>query len=58
MIEYKNVDGYDLQNIKPSKVVQTDVLVVGAGNAGMMAAAAAKESGAQVVLIEKEKQLI
>lgn len=57
MIEYKNVDGYDLQNIKPSKVIQTDVLVVGAGNAGMMAAAAAKERGAQVVLIEKEKTI-
>ncbi|MGL5901040.1 MAG: FAD-dependent oxidoreductase, partial [Lactobacillaceae bacterium] len=57
MIEYKNVDGYDLQNIKPSKVIQTDVLVVGAGNAGMMAAAAAKEHGAQVVLIEKEKTI-
>lgn len=40
---YSNVDGYDQSAIKTSKVVNTDVLVVGAGNAGMMAAAAAKE---------------
>jgi hypothetical protein len=34
-----------------------DIAVVGAGPAGMMAAAAAAESGAKVILIEKNKQL-
>ncbi|MBP2058225.1 succinate dehydrogenase/fumarate reductase flavoprotein subunit [Lactobacillus colini] len=32
----------------------TDVLVVGAGDSGMMAAAAAREAGVQVTVIEKE----
>ena len=34
-----------------------DVAVVGAGPAGMMAAGVAAESGAKVILIEKNKQL-
>jgi len=34
-----------------------DVAVVGAGPAGMMAAGIAAESGAKVILIEKNKQL-
>jgi hypothetical protein len=34
-----------------------DVAVIGAGPAGMMAAGAAAESGAKVILIEKNKQL-
>lgn len=54
---YSNVDGYDSSAIKTSKVVNTDVLVVGAGNAGMMAAAAAKEKNVDVTLIEKEKTI-
>lgn len=45
---------YDLNDAKP---VKTDVLVVGVGNAGMMAAAAAREKGADVILIEKEKTI-
>ena len=57
MTQYENVDGYDLNDVKPTKTVKTDVLVVGGGNAGMMAAAAAKEKGADVILIEKEKTI-
>lgn len=34
--------------------LNTEVLVIGAGNAGMMAAAAAAEKGAKVTIIEKE----
>lgn len=56
MSEYKNIDGFD-ENATPSHVVKTDVLVVGGGNAGMMAAAAAKEAGADTILIEKEKTI-
>lgn len=57
MKQYRNVDGYNLENIKTTKIVNTEVLVVGGGNAGMMAAAAAKENGAQVILVEKEKTI-
>lgn len=56
MIKYKNVDGYDT-HINPVRTINTDVLVIGGGNAGMMAAAAAKEQGADVILIEKEKTI-
>lgn len=44
-------------SVKIEKTIDTDVLVVGAGNAGMMAAAAAAEKGAQVVIIEKEDSI-
>lgn len=57
METYKNVDGFDLDNIKIENKVDTDVLVVGAGNAGMMAASAAKEKGSNVILIEKEEKI-
>lgn len=40
-----------------SSTIETEVLVVGAGNAGMMAAAAAAEKGAQVMIIEKEDSI-
>ncbi|WP_288646582.1 FAD-dependent oxidoreductase [uncultured Lactobacillus sp.] len=56
MTKYKNVDGYDT-DATPVKMFNTDVLVIGGGNAGMMAAAAAKEQGANVILIEKEKTI-
>ncbi|WEV70479.1 FAD-dependent oxidoreductase [Lactobacillus sp. ESL0785] len=39
------------------KEINTEVLVVGAGNAGMMAAAAAAEKGAKVTVIEKEDSI-
>ncbi|MGZ1371274.1 FAD-dependent oxidoreductase [Lactobacillus delbrueckii subsp. bulgaricus] len=51
---YDNVDHLDT-NASAAYTVETDVLVVGAGNAGMEAAAAAKEAGANTILIEKEK---
>lgn len=38
-------------------IIDTEVLVVGAGNAGMMAAAAAAEEGANVTIIEKENSI-
>ncbi|AQR53293.1 hypothetical protein BTI85_08635 [Lactobacillus delbrueckii subsp. bulgaricus] len=49
---YDNVDHLDT-NASAAYTVETDVLVVGAGNAGMEAAAAAKEAGANTILIEK-----
>ncbi|WP_251717848.1 FAD-dependent oxidoreductase [Lactobacillus agrestimuris] len=52
----KNVDGYN-EDIKPVRTDTTEVLVIGAGNAGMMASAAANEQGAKVTLIEKEKTI-
>lgn len=55
MAEYKNVDGYT--EAVPVRTEATDVLVVGGGNAGMEAAAAAREAGASVILIEKEKTI-
>lgn len=57
MSDYKNVDNIDLNNIKVDHEIDTDVLVVGAGDAGMMAAAAAREAGAKTILIEKEKKI-
>ncbi|WP_238727708.1 FAD-binding protein [Lactobacillus delbrueckii] len=53
---YDNVDHLDT-NASAAYTVETDVLVVGAGNAGMEAAAAAKEAGANTILIEKEKTI-
>ena len=35
------------------EMIKTDVLVVGAGTGGMMAAIGAADSGAQVILCEK-----
>lgn len=43
---------FDVSDIKTT--LDTEVLVVGAGNAGLMAAAAAAEEGANTVVIEKE----
>lgn len=40
-----------------SKTINTDVLVVGAGDSGMMAAAAATEAGAKVTVVEKENKI-
>ncbi|BDR60636.1 FAD-dependent oxidoreductase [Lactobacillus xylocopicola] len=57
MNKYPNVDGYKVDEVTATKLISTDVLVVGAGNAGMMAAAAAQEKGAKVILIEKEKTI-
>lgn len=54
MTETWNVDHYEFNEADITKTVQTDVLVVGAGNAGMMAAAAAAEKRAKVMVIEKE----
>ncbi len=42
-------------NLKITKELDCDVLVVGAGNAGMQAAAAAAEAGSKTILIEKEE---
>ncbi|KRL00230.1 FAD-dependent oxidoreductase [Liquorilactobacillus capillatus] len=42
------------QNYDIKEIINTGILVVGAGNAGMMAAAAAAEDGAEILLIEKE----
>ncbi|MCD5485319.1 FAD-binding protein [Lactobacillus delbrueckii] len=53
---YDNVDHLDT-NASATYTVETDVLVLGAGNAGMEAAAAAKEAGANTILIEKEKTI-
>ncbi len=53
---YDNVDHLGT-NASAAYTVETDVLVVGAGNAGMEAAAAAKEAGAKTILIEKEKTI-
>lgn len=50
---YDNVDHLDTN----AYTVEMDVMVVGAGNAGMEAAAAAKEAGASTILIEKEKTI-
>ncbi|MDF7639113.1 FAD-dependent oxidoreductase [Lactobacillus sp. ESL0791] len=46
-----------MDNGKISEAINTEVVVVGAGNAGMMAAAAAAESGAKVMIIEKEDSI-
>ncbi len=40
-----------------SKTINTDVLVVRAGDSGMMAAAAATEAGAKVTVVEKENKI-
>ncbi len=40
------------------ETVETEVLVVGAGNSGMMAALSAAEAGARVILIEKQPTYI
>ena len=53
---YDNVDHLGT-NASAAYTVETDVLVVGAGNAGMEAAAAVKEAGAKTILIEKEKTI-
>lgn len=53
---YDNVDHLDT-NASAAYTVEMDVMVVGAGNAGMEAAAAAKEAGANTILIEKEKTI-
>ncbi|WP_074028112.1 FAD-dependent oxidoreductase [Lactobacillus delbrueckii] len=53
---YDNVDHLDT-NAYVAYTVEMDVMVVGAGNAGMEAAAAAKEAGASTILIEKEKTI-
>lgn len=42
---------------KFDKTVETDVLVVGAGNAGLFAACAAAEKGARVVVLERNAML-
>lgn len=52
---YDNVDHLDT-NAYAAYTVEMDVMVVGAGNAGMEAAAAAKEAGASTILIEIEKE--
>lgn len=57
MTKYDNVDGY-LYNLKEVKrTIETDVLVVGAGNAGLMAAVGAIEKGAEVLIVEKEDKI-
>jgi len=48
------VDGFNYKGQEPAKIIETDVLTVGAGNAGLQAAAAAAEEGAKVIVIEKE----
>lgn len=50
--ESSHFDSYDIR-----KTTETEVLVIGAGNAGLMAAAAAAEKGAKTVVIEKEKTI-
>lgn len=44
----------DSKQFNVAKTLETEVLVVGAGNGGLMAAAAAAEKGAKVTVIEKE----
>ncbi|MHC3377962.1 FAD-dependent oxidoreductase [Ligilactobacillus equi] len=57
MTEKYNVDNYHYTPADVKKTIETDVLVVGAGNAGMMAAASAAENGAKVTIIEKEASI-
>lgn len=57
MEKIDNVDKIDLSKITLDDTIDTDVLVVGAGDSGMMAAVAAREAGAKVILIEKEKTI-
>ena len=45
------------EEINITRKDKTDVLVIGAGDSGMMAAAAAREAGADVILIEKEDKI-
>ena len=42
---------------RPTRRLETDVLIVGAGRAGLMAALGAAESGARVVLIEADREV-
>ncbi|GAW98501.1 FAD-dependent oxidoreductase [Secundilactobacillus mixtipabuli] len=44
-------------NFNVTKILDTEVLIVGAGNAGLMAATAAAEKGAKVTVIEKEDSI-
>jgi len=57
MAKQWNVDHNEFTEAAIKKVIETDVLVVGAGNAGMMAAAAAAEKQAKVMIIEKEASI-
>lgn len=57
MEKIDNVDKIDLSKITLDDTIDTDVLVVGAGDSGMMAAVAAREAGSKVILIEKEKTI-
>lgn len=57
MTQKYNVDNYHYTPADVKKTIETDVLVVGAGNAGMMAAASAAENGAKVTIIEKEASI-
>ena len=43
-------------NISRTKVLKTDVIIIGAGGAGLAAAVAAAEMGAKVILLEKLKR--
>lgn len=57
MLNLQNVDHYEVNDIDVKRTLNTEVLVIGAGNAGMMAAAAAAEKQAQVTVIEKEDSI-
>lgn len=57
MSKLANVDHYQVTEDDVKRTVNTEVLVVGAGNAGMMAAAAAAEKHADVMVIEKEASI-
>ncbi|RXI78198.1 FAD-dependent oxidoreductase [Levilactobacillus suantsaii] len=57
MLKLQNVDHYQFKDSDVQKTIDTEVLVVGAGNAGMMAAAAAAEKGTKVTVVEKEDSI-
>jgi NADPH-dependent 2,4-dienoyl-CoA reductase/sulfur reductase-like enzyme len=50
-------DGETARAGRPSRLIETDVLVVGGGRAGTLAALAAAETGAKVTLLEVEREL-
>lgn len=50
---YSSVNPSKYNNAKPNFVIQTDVVVIGAGGTGMVAALTAKDAGAKVIILEK-----
>lgn len=50
---YKPEDFSKYEAIKPNRVEQTDIVIVGGGGAGMVAAIEAADAGKKVILLEK-----